>query len=182
MCSCAGEEITIDTPVDEGFTPAEVVVIAEGGETSAPWLALEGGPPGTFTYAATYEGGPVFDEVGGCCGIFLCGPCPEGATATIRLTISSADGILNESIVTTINGDASNGIPRATIWASIDIEDVQGTAPNQPFLLDGKPIALSTISIALSWPGFDNDVAEPFLRIVGHNDRDGVVLVETQPP
>jgi hypothetical protein len=104
-CSCEGEPIGIDDEVDGGFRPSELLAATVFADALWVWPALDLDPSTLGSGGGAYGGGEIWDEVGGCCGNFICVPCPAGVTMHgIELSISTTDGRLDHAFTGRITG------------------------------------------------------------------------------
>lgn len=183
MCTCEGRPVELRTQLDEGFTPAELLEYVGSTSYAWTWSAIDGDPETTVQIDVVYEDGAITDEVGGCCGSFLCAPCPFGATVEAFLRITSADGRLDEYVSATITGTIVPDIDGDGIWsvsAQVPIGSLGGSLTTDMFADRKGPIVFDTVELSQSWDwGFDGEVSR-YAFLVGYPP--GAVLGETTLP
>ncbi len=143
-CSCAGFEIPFDAMTDEGFSAADMLEAATGLEIPMVWHAIADAPATIVAISVTLANGAIIDEPGGCCGFFLCGPCNNGLTVPVNITIVSEDGLLAENVTGQLRGDPGS----ITIESnSVEIAKGQGGWTTQAFEIKGTPLGITSIRI-----------------------------------
>lgn len=147
FCSCAGTAIPFDAMTDEGFSAADMLAEAEGLEIPLQWYAIADNPSTLVSISVSLADGTILDEPGGCCGSFLCGPCPIGITIPVSFTVESDDGILADVFYGTITGVPGQLSIRS---GPLSIGDGAGGWTSQVFEVKGTPLELTSISISAS--------------------------------
>lgn len=184
MCTCEGMPAELRTVLDEGFTAADV--LEHVASTSRPWTwsAIDGDPETTVQIDVVYEGGPITDEIGGCCGIFLCAPCPYGVTIEAFVRITSADGLLDEYVPATVTGTLQpkefGSEDLHLVSAQIPLANLQGTLPSQAFVDRNGRVIVDTIELVQVWQWNGEALDEPLARLVGYPPA--VILGESPMP
>lgn len=181
FCSCEGRPATLRTVLEEGNTPLDVLQFAQSTSYPWTWLAVEDLPPTTLQIDVVYEGGAITDEVGGCCGSFLCAPCPNGVTIEVFFRLTTDDGLLDEYVPgiltgTTVHEDIEDQVDG--LAESIAIGSIVGTLAEQPFVDGGKPVVIDAFAMVQSWSWSDG-VPEPSAHLFGHP---GSVFVGASDP
>jgi hypothetical protein len=150
FCSCEGMPIGLDDEVDEGFTPSEVIDGAPFADVQWIWYGLEAQPETTSTSGVEYKGGAVFDEVGGCCGSFLCAPCPEGVTIhEVMIAFSTADGRVAHAFTGNLTGPGFDGIEFQS--EPVPLASLGGWLAREPFFSEGVPYETESVTLLAVW-------------------------------
>ena len=133
------------------------------------------------TGASTYRGGAVVDEVGGCCGSFLCAPCPEGVTIEeVRVSFATADGWIDHAFTGTFTGPGEfSGVQFQS--APVPLAAVGGSLATQMFELDGEPFVPASVELLVTWGFVDGELVleEAFLLAA---DDDGGAFMGSYAP
>jgi|GEM_PF-2439825 len=175
--------IEFDEPTGEGMLASETIATIVGRPWEIYWHRLQGNDsPSAIpaTIALEYVGGQVIDEVGGCCGSFLCNPCPYGLTVELVLHITTSDGLLDETIPATLTGDAT-GYQGVSVRENEELlpQNAGGSWPDQTFVLDDAPFEVQGIRILVAH--YDGEHGYDELRVVGVNGGNSLVLGTSFP-
>jgi hypothetical protein len=182
-CSCEGLPIGLDDEVEEGVTPAQLLAGASFVDVELVWYAIAETPATTSSGTTSYHGGIVTDEVGGCCGNFLCIPCPEGVTiGDVSLALSTADGRIQDTFTGSLTGPSEVFVSVDFMSEPVPIGSLTGTLGTETFDADAVPFTPTAISIQVGWGWGDGTPVIETVRVIGHADNDTAILGEDETP
>lgn len=141
-CRCESVEIPFDAMTDDGFSAAEMLAATAGLEVPLLWYAIADNPTTSASITLSLADGPILDEPGGFCRLFLRMACNDGITIPVNITIATDDGILAEDVPGRIQGNLDFIRIESDVLST---REGGGEWTTQPFSIKGTPIDVASL-------------------------------------